>query len=444
VIEHAGTAPCNNPDPPVYRQTLQRLGLAASECLAFDDSANGLRAAHGAWIATIITPNPFTAHHNFNGAQRYIRHFPRATMPLSHRWTLTRYLIEERRRFPGASGDLNALLLDVSLACKATARVVAFGSLGDGLSQMPPEAMGGEPKVQGEVQKPLDVISNEVFMRMNEWNGHLAGMASEELEEPRQIPQAYPRGKYLLVFDPLDGSSNIDVNVAVGSIFSILRAPQDVIDSGRDVVESDFLQPGSKQIAAGYAIYGPTTMLVLSVGNGVAGFTLNPNLGEFVLTHPDLKVPPDTSEFAINSSNSRFWEPPVKRYVDECLAGKTGPRGRDFNMRWIASTVAEAHRIMMRGGVFMYPRDNKDPSKPDRLRLLYEANPIGFIMEQAGARCSTGRQPMLGVQPTSLHQRIGLVFGSKNEVERIERYHNDNTNRSTGTPLFAERSLFRD
>jgi len=362
-------------------------------------------------------------------------------MPLSHHWTLTRYLIEQRRRFPQASGDLNALLLDVSLACKAIGRIVAFGALGEGVPQAPST---GAINVQGEVQKPLDVLSNEIFLRMSEWNGHLAGMASEEMDAPFQIPGQYQRGKYLLVFDPLDGSSNIDVNVSVGSIFSILRAPQDVIDSGRDVTAADFLQPGSSQVAAGYALYGPATMFVLTVGNGVAGFTLNPNLGEFLLTHENIRVPPDTQEFAINSSNSRFWEPPVKRYVDECLAGKTGPRGKDFNMRWIASMVAEAHRILMRGGVFLYPRDTKDPNKPGRLRLLYEANPIGMVIEQAGGRASSGRQPMLGVQPSSLHQRIGLVFGSKNEVELIERYHLEPASREAPDPLFAERSLFRD
>ena len=364
-------------------------------------------------------------------------------MPLSQRWTLTRYLIEERRRYPQASGDLNALILDISLACKAIARIVAFGELGDSFAQTP-KPVAGEVNVQGEVQKPLDLLSNEIFIRMNEWNGHLAGMASEEMDDPRQIPQEYQRGKYLLVFDPLDGSSNIDVNVSVGSIFSILRAPQGVVDSGRDVTEADFLQPGATQVAAGYALYGPTTMLVLTVGNGVAGFTLNPNLGEFVLTHANIQVPADTQEFAINSSNARFWEPPIKRYVDECLAGKTGARGKDFNMRWIASMVAEAHRILMRGGVFMYPRDTKDAAKPGRLRLLYEANPIGFVMEQAGGRASTGRQPMLGVQPTELHQRVGLVFGSKNEVERIERYHREPPPRELGDPLFAERGLFRN
>jgi fructose-1,6-bisphosphatase I/sedoheptulose-1,7-bisphosphatase len=361
----------------------------------------------------------------------------------TNRSTLTQFLIEERRRYPGATGDFNALILDVPLACKAIASAVAYGELGGAMGNHAPEA-GGSVNVQGETQKKLDVLSNEVFMQRTEWSGHLAGMASEEMDLPHQIPAQYPRGHYLLVFDPLDGSSNIDVNVSVGSIFSVLRAPQAVIDSGRDVVEADFLQPGATQMAAGYALYGPTTMLILTVGRGVNGFTLDPNLGEFMLTHPDMKIPPDTQEFAINASNARFWEAPVKRYVDECLAGKTGPRGKDFNMRWIASMVAEAHRILMRGGVFMYPRDTKDPLKPGRLRLLYEANPVGMIMEQAGGRASTGREPMMGVVPTSLHQRIGLVFGSKNEVERIERYHREPAQAKEGEPLFATRSLFRD
>ena len=365
-------------------------------------------------------------------------------MVTPRRFTLTQYLIEQRRRFPGASGDFNALLLDVALACKAIARSVAFGELG-GVLGNPAAELSTAVNVQGEQQKKLDVISNDYFTQMTEWGGQLAGMASEEMDEPYQIPPTLQRGKYLLVFDPLDGSSNIDVNVTVGSIFSVLRAPQEVIDSGRDVVEADFLQPGCQQLAAGYALYGPTTMLMLSVGNGVAGFTLDPNLGQFMLTHPDIRVPEDTQEFAINASNARFWEAPVKRYVDECLAGKTGPRGKDFNMRWIASMVAEAHRILMRGGIFMYPRDTKDLAKPGRLRLLYEANPVGFIMEQAGARVSTGREPLLNVQPTALHQRIGLIFGSKNEVERIERYHAEPAKAvDTRHPLFGERSLFRE
>jgi fructose-1,6-bisphosphatase I/sedoheptulose-1,7-bisphosphatase len=355
-------------------------------------------------------------------------------MTTAHRTTLTQFLIEERRRFPDASGDFNSLILNVALACKCIARKVAAGALGDGQGDV-----GGAINVQGETQKQMDVVSNDVFLQLNQWGGSLAGMASEEMAEPYQIPDCYPKGKYLLVFDPLDGSSNIDVNVSVGSIFSVLRAPQ----GAQAVAEQDFLQAGSEQVAAGYAVYGPATMLVLTVGNGVNGFTLDLNLGEFMLTHPGMRVPAATSEFAINASNSRFWEAPVKRYVDECMAGRTGSRGKDFNMRWIASMVAEAHRILIRGGVFLYPRDTKNAAMAGRLRLLYEANPIGFIIEQAGGRASTGCQPVLGVQPTSLHQRIGLVFGSSNEVDRIERYHHDLQPVEMSNPLFNERSLFR-
>ncbi|MDP3669518.1 MAG: class 1 fructose-bisphosphatase [Telluria sp.] len=350
------------------------------------------------------------------------------------RTTLTQFLIEERRRYPSASGDFNSLILNVALACKSIARTVAHGALGGALGNA-----GGSVNVQGEVQKTLDVMSNDAFLHVTEWGGQLAAMASEEMELPYQIPPQFPKGKYLLVFDPLDGSSNIDVNVSVGSIFSVLRAPE----GGGEVGEADFLQPGARQVAAGYAIYGPSTMLVLTVGNGVSGFTLDPDLGEFILTHPALAVPPDTQEFAINTSNSRFWEEPIKRYVDECTAGRTGPRGKDFNMRWIASMVAEAHRILMRGGVFMYPRDSRDPLRAGRLRLLYEANPIGFLMEQAGGAASTGRQPIGAVQPSSLHQRIGFIFGSRNEVERIERYHNEPREDIMPIPLFHERGLFR-
>ena len=251
-------------------------------------------------------------------------------------------------------------------------------------------------------------------------------------------PQQSPRGKYLLLFDPLDGSSNIDVNVAVGSIFSILRAPT----LERDARPEDFLQPGTQQVGAGYAIYGPSTMLVLTLGNGTHAFTLDPQLGEWVLSHPNLRIPARTSEFAINASNSRFWEPAVKRYVDECLAGREGPRGIDFNMRWIASLVAETHRILMRGGVFLYPRDRKDPARAGRLRLLYEANPISLLIEQAGGAASTGRERLLEVEPKQLHQRIGFVFGSKQEVARIEGYHRDEPPEAFDSPLFGRRGLF--
>lgn len=347
--------------------------------------------------------------------------------------TLNQFLIEESRKHPEASGELNSLILDVALACKAISNRVATGALGEILGS------AGTDNVQGEEQKKLDVVANEIFLRANEWGGLLAGMVSEEMEKPYAIPPQYPRGKYLLIFDPLDGSSNIDVNVSVGSIFSILRAPK----PGRDAGAGDFLQPGCEQICAGYAIYGPATMLVITVGTGVHGFTLDQSLGEFILTHPEIRIPAETSEFAINASNNRFWEPAVKRYVDECLAGKSGERGKDFNMRWIASLVAELHRILMRGGIFMYPRDSKDPSKPGRLRLLYEANPVSFIVEQAGGMATTGRERILEVAPDDLHQRIGFIFGSSEEVERLVLYHRDHNLLSYDSPLFGERSLFR-
>jgi fructose-1,6-bisphosphatase I/sedoheptulose-1,7-bisphosphatase len=346
--------------------------------------------------------------------------------------TLTRFLIEEQRRFNHATGGFTALINDVRLACKRIARVIGKGALSDALGAI------GTTNVQGETQMKLDVLANDIFVRTNEWGGQLMGMLSEEMADPYPIPAEYPRGRYLLLFDPLDGSSNIDVNVSVGSIFSVLRCP----DGISEPTERDFLQPGTQQVCAGYAIYGPSTMLVLTTGRGVNGFTLDREIGEFMLTHPDITIEADTSEFAINASNSRYWEPAIKRYVNECLAGKAGPRGRDFNMRWIASLVAETHRILMRGGVFMYPRDRKDLSKAGRLRLLYEANPIGFLIEQAGGRASTGHQPILEVQPQAAHERIGFVFGARNEVERIERYHRDHNDFEYDAPLFGTRGLF--
>lgn len=358
-------------------------------------------------------------------------------MPLTqHRTTLTQFLIEERRRYPEASGDFNSLILNVALACKSIARAVAFGALGGVLGNA--GGAGGSVNVQGETQKKLDVMSNDAFLHVTEWGGQLAGMASEEMEDPYQIPDQFPKGKYLLVFDPLDGSSNIDVNVAVGSIFSVLRAPT----PGEDPQVQDFLQPGRTQVCAGYAIYGPSTMLVLTFGRGTHGFTLDPMLGEWVLSHPGMRIPPTTHEFAINASNSRFWEPAVKRYVDECMAGQMGPRGADFNMRWIASLVAETHRILMRGGVFLYPRDRKEPSRAGRLRLLYEASPISFLIEQAGGAASTGRGRLMEVMPEALHQRIGFVFGSRDEVMRIEGYHRDEPPEPFDSPLFGKRGLF--
>ena len=354
-------------------------------------------------------------------------------MLLKNRTTLTQYLIEHRRHRPHATGDFNELMLQIALACKGIARKVAHGSLRG--------ALGHEEgiNIQGEAQKAIDVYANEVFMRTTEWTGVIAGMASEDMEKPYMVPAEHPRGKYLLLFDSLDGSSNIDTNVAVGSIFSVLRLPE------RDTVatEAGFLQPGAAQVAAGYAIYGPSTMLVLTVGTGVHAFTLDPGLGEFFLTRSSIRIPRAATEFAINASNRRFWEPAVQRYIDECLAGPTGPRRKDFNMRWVASLVAETHRILTRGGVFLYPRDSKDPAKPGRLRLLFEANPMAFLIEQAGGLAGTGRARMLDAVPRSLHQGVPFIFGAAEEVERIEEYHRENNDRADDSPLYGTRGLFR-
>jgi fructose-1,6-bisphosphatase len=349
--------------------------------------------------------------------------------------TITEFMIEEQRRFPEAAGDFTAVLNHVRLACKRISFIVGRGALSAA------HGSAESVNVQGETQAKLDVISNDIFLRTHEYGGHLAGMVSEELDQPYQIPAEYPRGKYLLVFDPLDGSSNIDINAPVGSIFSVLKAPR----GAEAATAADFLQPGSQQLCAGYAIYGATTMLVLTVGRGVHGFTLDRGFGEFILTHPNMTIGADASEFAINASNERFWEPPVRRYVLECLAGRGGVRGKDFNMRWIASLVAEVHRILIRGGLFMYPRDTKEPAKPGRLRLLYEANPMAMIVEQAGGSASTGRGRILDLAPHDLHQRVPLVLGCRSEVERIELYHlehDQGLDRVYSSPLFNERSLF--
>ncbi|PKM09594.1 MAG: class 1 fructose-bisphosphatase, partial [Gammaproteobacteria bacterium HGW-Gammaproteobacteria-5] len=294
---------------------------------------------------------------------------------------------------------------------------VSKGALGGVLGSADSE------NIQGEVQKKLDVLSNEILLEANEWGGHLAGMASEEMDNAYQIPGKYPKGAYLLVFDPLDGSSNIDVNVSVGTIFSVLRCPNQCFSQNDSLGEEAFLQPGTEQVAAGYAIYGPQTMLILTLGHGVMGFTLDRELGSFVLTHEHLRVPQSTAEFAINMSNQRHWEEPVKRYVGELLAGKEGPLGKNYNMRWIASMVADVHRILTRGGLFMYPRDNRDPSMAGKLRLMYEANPMAMIVEQAGGAATNGTQRILEIQPESLHQRVPVFLGSKEEVERVTGYH---------------------
>jgi len=326
---------------------------------------------------------------------------------------LIQFIIEEERQFPAATGEFTALLGDITIACKKIAHAVNKGALIGVLGS------AGSENIQGETQKKLDVITNDIFIAENEWSGHLGAMASEEMDDIYPIPAKYPKGKYLLTFDPLDGSSNIDVNISVGTIFSILRCPEGV----ENPTAEDFLQPGTKQVCAGYALYGPATMLVITTGNGVNGFTLDNDIGEFMLSHPKMTIPEDTQEFAINMSNRRYWEEPVQRYIEECVKGKDGGREKNFNMRWVASMVAEIHRILTRGGIFLYPFDNKEVGKAGKLRLLYEANPMSFIVEQAGGLCSTGRERIMELQPNGLHQRVPVIMGSKNEVERVVGYH---------------------
>jgi fructose-1,6-bisphosphatase I/sedoheptulose-1,7-bisphosphatase len=350
------------------------------------------------------------------------------------RKTLTRHTIEAEHRHPESTGDFSGLLNAVSTAVKMIANQVNKGAL------VGAPGGAGTQQVPAEVRKRLDVISHETLIGETEWAGHLAAMASAEMTGFHPVPPRYRRGKYLLVFDPLDGSGDIDVNIPVGTIFSVLRSPR----PGEQAQAADFLQPGTGQVCAGFALYGPSTVLVLTTGDGVDGFTLDRDIGAFVLTHPKMRIPAETSEFAINSSNERFWEPPVRRYVAECLAGRTGPRGKDFTMRWIASLVAEAFRILSRGGVFLYPADSKDPGMPGRLRLMHKASPIAFIIEQAGGLASTGRGRLMEVQPADLHERAPVIFGSRAEVELIERYHRDDAEPGTDDfSLFNTRSLFR-
>ncbi len=328
------------------------------------------------------------------------------------RISLTQYLVEEQRLHNSIPAELRLLIEVVARACKTISHAVGKGALGEVLGSADSE------NVQGEVQKKLDVLSNEILLEANEWGGHLAAMASEEMETIHPIPNRYPMGEYLLLFDPLDGSSNIDVNVSIGTIFSVLKAPEGMAAP----TEKDFLQCGRQQVAAGYAVYGPQTVLVLTTGNGVNCFTLDREMGSWVLTQRNMQIPPDTKEFAINASNARHWHPPVTRYIDELLAGKNGPRAKDFNMRWIASMVADVHRILNRGGIFMYPADQREPDKPGKLRLMYEANPMAFIVEQAGGAATDGIRRIMDIQPDKLHQRVPVFLGSKNEVEIAASY----------------------
>ncbi len=326
--------------------------------------------------------------------------------------SLTRFLIQEQHA-GHINADLRLLIEVVARACKTISTAIGKGALGGVLGD------AGTGNVQGEAQKKLDVLSNEILLEANEWGGHLAGLASEEMDHAHPIPIAYPKGNYLLLFDPLDGSSNIDVNVSVGTIFSVLQCPDGVIEPG----DEHFLQPGS---AAGLRRLHD---LRSEHDAGADHRPRHPRLharsraGQLRADPARHPVPVDTQEFAINVSNQRHWHPPMQRYVEDLLIGKQGPRGKDFNMRWIASMVADVHRILTRGGIFIYPADRKDLSKPGRLRLMYEANPMAFIVEQAGGAASTGRTRMLDLVPEQLHQRVPVFLGSKHEVEIATRYH---------------------
>ncbi|MFE3542716.1 class 1 fructose-bisphosphatase [Nocardia sp. NPDC059177] len=344
--------------------------------------------------------------------------------------TLTRYTIEEEHRHPGSSGEFSALVNVVATATKIIANQVTRGAI---------VGSGGEEPVS--VSRRLDVLTDEIMVGQTQWTGHLSGLLSEQRAGALPLPATQRRGKYLLAYDALDGSSNIDVNLPVGSIFSILRTPRDTPDGASD---ADFLQPGVQQVCAGFTLYGPATMLVITTGSGVDGFTLDREIGAFVLTHPRMRIPEDTSGFAINAANERFWERPVRRYVQECLEGLDGPRGRDFNMRWVASLVADTFHILTRGGIYLYPRDTRNPARPGRVSLLYGANPIAFIVEQAGGAATTGHDRVMAVAPVEVHQRVPFIFGSRTEVLRIERYHREpDAGPSFDSSLFGNRSLFR-
>ena len=304
--------------------------------------------------------------------------------------------------------ELSQVIETIANTCKDIDQLLQKGALAGVLGSAQNE------NVQGEEQKKLDVISNDYLIDALKVHPHVGGLASEELDE---FTPAQENGEYLVLFDPLDGSSNIDINMCVGTIFSILPAKNAVTKA------EDFMQAGVNQAAAGYVLYGPSTMMALTVGAGTVFFTFDPESKEFLLTSENIQVAADTKEYAINASNQRHWEAPVKRYIDELLAGKTGPREKDFNMRWVACMVGDIHRILCRTGIFMYPYDTKDPQKAGRLRLMYEANPMSMLMEQAGGASTTGRLRILDIQPTDLHQRVPVIIGSKNEVDLVTQYY---------------------
>lgn len=318
--------------------------------------------------------------------------------------TLTKFLLEEQRRYPDSTGNFTALFSDLVIAAKVISREVNRAGLIDILG------VTGSKNIHGEEVQKLDEFANTTIIKTMEHGGHLSAMASEEMDDIIHVDGRYPKGKYLLLFDPLDGSSNIDVNVSVGTIFSILRCAGD----GCAVTGRDFLQPGLKQVCAGYVLYGSSTMLVYTTGHGVHGFTLDPSVGEFLLSHRDIKIPEKGRIYSINEGNSRHWFPGTGIYVEQLKDTK------NYSARYVGSLVSDFHRNLLKGGIFLYPADRK--SQKGKLRLLYEANPLSFIAEQAGGRSSTGDERILDIVPEELHQRTPLIIGSKADVEEAEKY----------------------
>jgi HAD superfamily hydrolase (TIGR01509 family) len=443
VIACGDVVPTKKPAPDIYHYALSALGVPAAEVVAFEDSATGLAAAKAAGLFTVVTPSHWTRNGDFRSADIVRSHLDdderitlallEASMPLhshpeSHRGieraserdkTLSEFIIEEHLRSPGATGVFTSLLNGIRLSCQRIAWLIG----------------------QGKRQTALDRAAHDIVLRTLEPGGSLAAMSSEAMDRPHAISHLYPRSRYLLAFAPLHGAHNLDVNLSAGSVFSILRAPSTVAEPS----EADFLQPGTEQVGAGYALYGPSTILVLTVGRGVHGFTLDSRWGDFMLTHPLLTVGETSRELAVNASNARFWEPALQRYVDECVQGKAGVRGKDFKMRWTASFVAEVHRVLVRGGLFISPADAREGRSAGRLRLLYEANPMAMLVEQAGGAASTGRGRILEVMPRSVLQRAPVILGSREEVLRLERYHGEQDaglEREFKSPLFNDRSLF--
>ena len=331
--------------------------------------------------------------------------------------TITQFLIEEQRGIPEATGDLTAVINDVVTACKAISAAMRYGALSD----QDVHGVSAAINAQGEVQKNLDVIANDLFLRRTEFGGHVAAMVSEEMDEIYQLPPDVPVGRYLLVYDPVDGSSNVAENAAIGTIFSILKRPDGA--EGQPTA-GEFLQPGTQQVCAGYAVYGPSTMIVITTGNGVNGFTLDPLIGEFVLSHPGIRIPQSSNRFTANLVHFRHYDEPVRQYLARCIEGSDGAHGKDVDLRWSAGAVADVHRLLISGGIYLNPGSAKlrEQGWAGKLRLLYEVNPLALVVEQAGGTASDGVMCVLERRPEELHQRSPVILGSTAEVQQYLDY----------------------